>query len=174
MISHAFVDSSVRDCELVLANRGVYGKAVVLDSNKAYIAQIAQTAQALADVTALDRNCVVAHRSVGALPLENAVVTCANAVCDINYPDAIASANGSKGDIQPYDCVLVCATTGETAINNLARCTGEDISSFAFATGSTPFRQVARRHFNSITSSPTTAIPVTLRSPSIGLRLSFK
>jgi Ca2+-binding RTX toxin-like protein len=134
MSSYVFIDSRVRNYDLLLASLAPDTPVVILDPAQDGIEQIAS---ALEGVTDLDAIHIISHGSEGTLYLGDTVLTSDNLDHYTSELESTGAALTESGDILLYGCEVANGVTGKTFIDNLALYTGADVAASSDLTGST-------------------------------------
>jgi len=128
-----FIDSRVKDLEQLLAGLAADVQAVVLDSERDGIAQIAAALQGVTDLASLH---IISHGSSGTFYLGSAVLTESSLAGYQSELAQIGASLAEDGDLLLYGCDVGAGAEVQSFIEALALYTGADVAASTDATGS--------------------------------------
>ncbi len=132
-----FIDTSIQDYETLLAGINPSAEAVLLDSTRDGVEQIAEVLAVRTDIDAIH---VIAHGSQGELHLGAGVLNLSSMRAE--YADELATINQAltdQADLLIYGCNFGDGEIGQRATTLLAELTGTDVAASVDDTGSAQY-----------------------------------
>jgi serralysin len=127
-----FVNSNIKNYQMLLTNLQGYVDVYVLNANEDGVLQIAGF---LRGRTGLDSIQILSHGSSGSLALGSDFLTADNVSLHADALKQIGSSLTEAGDILLYGCDIAQGDTGQAFIQQLASLTGADVAASTNLTG---------------------------------------